>query len=26
VLPEGAGAYEINDIEAAPPDLLHAEQ
>lgn len=26
VLPEGAVAYEIMDIEAAPPDLLQAEQ
>ncbi len=26
VLPEGAVAYEIKDIEAAPPDLLQAEQ
>jgi transcription elongation factor GreA len=26
VLPEGAVAYEIMDIEAAPPELLQAEQ
>jgi transcription elongation factor GreA len=26
VLPEGAVAYEIKDIEAAPPELLQAEQ
>jgi transcription elongation factor GreA len=26
VLPEGAVAYEIKDIEAAPPELIQAEQ